>query len=138
VHAGRTRRENGYYCPEQVAQERTILGPAQRDGLLEGLAAQTSGWNVLANQVGFAPQDDAPRRFVTTHGGDTNNPQILMYDYNRGYVRVQLTSKFWRSDFRVVDSVRQPEAAARTLESWMVDNGQPGAFLPSGEPSAAV
>jgi alkaline phosphatase D len=208
--------ENGYYCPEQVAQERTILGAAQRDWLLEGLSAHTSGWNVLANQVGFAPQDDAERldrwRFfvdpwdgyvadrqrvlnhlkdntlyntvvitgdkhqhsvrnvpesylhidgpaiatefvgtsissgsdnhpdpITTHGGDANNPHILLNDYHRGYVRVELTRDTWRSDFRVVDTVRNPDTKnvpAWTLESWIVQNGEPGALPASGEPSA--
>jgi alkaline phosphatase D len=50
------------YCPTQLDPARTILGSQQRDWLFEGLAATpASGWNVLANQVGFAPQDDAPR-----------------------------------------------------------------------------
>jgi alkaline phosphatase D len=39
----------------------------QRDWLLEGLGTSGTNWNVLANQVGFAPQDDQPlpdrRRF---------------------------------------------------------------------------
>ena len=51
--------ENGFYCPGQVEPNRTILGAEQRDWLLKGLAdAPADGWNVLANQVGFAPQDN--------------------------------------------------------------------------------
>jgi alkaline phosphatase D len=51
--------ENGLYCPGQVDPNRTILGAEQRDWLLQGLIeAPREGWNVLANQVGFAPQDD--------------------------------------------------------------------------------
>jgi alkaline phosphatase D len=46
------------YCPVQLDPARSILGAEQRDWLFEGLlAAPASGWNVLANQVGFAPQD---------------------------------------------------------------------------------
>jgi alkaline phosphatase D len=46
------------YCPVQLDPSRTMLGEAQRDWLLDGLAAApTSGWNVLGNQVGFAAQD---------------------------------------------------------------------------------
>ena len=42
---------------------RSILGAEQRDWLFEGLAATpASGWNVLANQVGFAAQADRPQR----------------------------------------------------------------------------
>jgi alkaline phosphatase D len=45
------------YCPVQLDPTRSLLGAAQRDWLLEGLAAApASGWNILANQVGFAPQ----------------------------------------------------------------------------------
>src|SRR4051812_36005144 len=45
------------YCPTQLDPARTIMGAAQRDWLFAGLAATpASGWNVLANQVGFAPQ----------------------------------------------------------------------------------
>jgi alkaline phosphatase D len=193
------------YCPTQLDPARTILGSQQRDWLFEGLgAAPADGWNVLANQVGFAPQDDATRldrrRFfvdpwdgyvadrqrvldflkehrltntvvitgdkhqnsvrnvpesyvdiagpaiatefvgtsistggdsppASTHGGDPNNPHILLDDYHRGYVRVELDSETWRTDFRVVDTVRRREdVAAWTLETWMVQNGEPGAF----------
>ncbi len=45
------------YCPAQLDLTRTLLGSAQREWLFEGLAAApASGWNILANQVGFAPQ----------------------------------------------------------------------------------
>ena len=194
------------YCPTQLDPARTILGSQQRDWLFEGLAATpASGWNVLANQVGFAPQDDAPRldrrrffvdpwdgyvadrqrvldfleehglkntvvitgdkhqhsvrtvpesyldiggpaiatEFVGTsissggdddrdprHGGDLNNPHILLDDFHRGYVRVEIDRdrEAWRTDFRVVETVRRREnVAAWTLESWMVDRRQPGA-----------
>jgi len=207
------------YCPEALNPARTILGAEQRDWLFEGLAAApASGWNVLANQVGFAAQDDNPRlgrrlffrdswdgyvadrqrlldflkeldqkntvvitgdkhqnsvrnvaehyadpagpilttEFIGTsissdgddprrllppvHGGDPNNPHILLDDFHRGYVRVELDREHetWRSDFRVVDTVLQPDVPARTLESWIVHHGVPGAFLLSGEPSAAA
>ena len=45
------------YCPVQLDPTRTLLGAEQREWLFEGLAAApASGWNILANQVGFAPQ----------------------------------------------------------------------------------
>ena len=50
------------YCPGQLDPARTILGAEQRAWLLDGLAtAPAAGWNVLANQVGFAPQDELRR-----------------------------------------------------------------------------
>jgi alkaline phosphatase D len=50
------------YCLGQLDPARTILGAQQRDWLFEGLAgAPAGGWNVLANQVGFAAQVDLDR-----------------------------------------------------------------------------
>jgi alkaline phosphatase D len=45
------------YCPTALDQSRGILGTGQRDWLFEGLAGSGASWNVLANQVGFAPLD---------------------------------------------------------------------------------
>jgi alkaline phosphatase D len=196
------------YCPGQLDPARTILGAEQRAWLLDGLAgAPANGWNVLANQVGFAPQDltaGERRRFLpdgwdgyvadrqavldfvrerglsntvvitgdkhqssvrnvpadfrdiagravatefvgtsissgghdgrpTRRGGTADNPHILLDDYLRGYVRVDLTRDVWRTDFRTVASVLTPTADASTLESWAVLRGEPGAV-----PVAAV
>jgi alkaline phosphatase D len=45
------------YCPGVLDPSRGILGAAQRDWLFEGLVAPGAAWNVIANQVGFAPLD---------------------------------------------------------------------------------
>jgi alkaline phosphatase D len=55
------------YCEAALEPSRAILGEGQRDWLFDGLAAQgQQGWNVLANQVGFAPfyrVEDGGRRY---------------------------------------------------------------------------
>jgi alkaline phosphatase D len=61
--------ESGY-CPEQLDPTRAILGTAQREWLFEGLANSGAGWNVLANQVPFAPFDTAARLDRRTFGLD--------------------------------------------------------------------
>ena len=201
------------YCPVQLDPARSILGAEQRDWLFKGLAATpASGWNVLANQVGFAAQAYRPQRDVrgffvdswdgyardrqrvldflkerdlkntvvitgdkhqnsvrnvaerytdlagppittefvgtsiasggdtparTAHGGDPLNPHILFENFQRGYVRVELDQELWRSDFRVVETVRRREnVAASTLKRWIVQNGQPGALPATSEPPA--
>lgn len=51
-------------CAEHVDEERSILGATQRAWLLDGLAASTSRWNVLAQQVlmaRFRTFDDSGR-----------------------------------------------------------------------------
>jgi alkaline phosphatase D len=45
------------YCPPALDPERAILGAEQRTWLFEGLDSSTARWNVLANQVRFAPLD---------------------------------------------------------------------------------
>jgi alkaline phosphatase D len=45
------------YCPGALEETRGILGAEQRDWLFEGLAGSGTSWNVLANQVPFAPED---------------------------------------------------------------------------------
>ena len=62
------------YCPGEIDPARTILGTAQRDWLFEGLAGgPRGGWNVIANQVGFAPQatvDTTGKHFVLNDSWD--------------------------------------------------------------------
>jgi alkaline phosphatase D len=45
------------YCPDALDPARGMLGPTQREWLMDGLAGATTRWNVLANQVGFTPMD---------------------------------------------------------------------------------
>ena len=55
------------YCPAALEPSRSILGETQRTWLFDGLRAQGgTGWNVLANQVAFAPfyrVEQGARRF---------------------------------------------------------------------------
>jgi alkaline phosphatase D len=45
------------YCPGSLDPTRSILGEQQRTWLLDGLGTSTARWNVLANQIRFAPLD---------------------------------------------------------------------------------
>ena len=56
VHPAQREPVSGY-CPGALLDTRGILGAAQREWLFEGLAAPGKAWNVIANQVGFAPLD---------------------------------------------------------------------------------
>jgi alkaline phosphatase D len=43
------------YCAPALDPTRSILGAEQRDWLLDGLGTSGTAWNVIANQVPFAP-----------------------------------------------------------------------------------
>jgi alkaline phosphatase D len=62
-------RVNGY-CPDALDPTRTIEGDAQQAWLLEGLGESFAAWNVLANQVPFAPNDTNADPAVRAFGGE--------------------------------------------------------------------
>ena len=57
VSCTRAQRLTNGYCPAALDPARAILGEEQRTWLIDGLAGSTARWNVLANQVRFAPTD---------------------------------------------------------------------------------
>ncbi|MBX5460457.1 MAG: alkaline phosphatase D family protein [Steroidobacteraceae bacterium] len=58
------------YCPSALDTTRTITGNRQRDWLIEGLSRSRAQWNVLANQVPFAPNDTNADPAIRTFGGE--------------------------------------------------------------------
>jgi len=52
-----TEQLDSGYCPDAVLESRTILGTEQRNWLFEGIEHSSASWNILANQVPFAPHD---------------------------------------------------------------------------------
>jgi alkaline phosphatase D len=57
-----------------------------------------------------------------------DNPHIRFYDGSRrGYALATITPESWRTDFRVVEDVRDPESGSSTLASFVVEAGSPGA-----------
>ena len=68
VQCAPSARDPSGYCPDALSPDRSILGPVQREWLIDGLRSAGTSWNVLANQVAFAPIDTATsaaqRRFA--------------------------------------------------------------------------
>lgn len=58
------------YCPSALDATRTITGNRQRDWLVSGLGRSHAKWNVLANQVPFAPNDTNADPAIRTFGGE--------------------------------------------------------------------
>jgi alkaline phosphatase D len=58
------------YCPDALDPARTIVGDPQRDWLLDSLGRSRASWNVLANQVPFAPNNTSADPAIRTFGGE--------------------------------------------------------------------
>lgn len=63
---------------------------------------------------------------TTTYGENEDTPWWKFYNNNRGYVRCTLTSEEWRTDYRVVSTVTEPDASVSTLSSFVTQDGNPG------------
>lgn len=56
------------------------------------------------------------------------NPHVRFFEASRrGYALATLTPALWRTDFRVVEDVRDPRTTASTLASFVVEAGAAGA-----------
>lgn len=64
--------------------------------------------------------------YTTRFDGSPDNPHERFFNNNRGYVRCTLDRRLWRTDFRVVPTVRDPAAPVSTLASFVVEDGRPG------------
>jgi alkaline phosphatase D len=71
---------------------------------------------------------------TTVYGGTANEPYRRFYNDNRGYVRCTITPEQWKTDYRVVSGVEQPNGSVRTIASFVTDAGDPGAQLVSEQP----
>src|SRR5262249_11859686 len=74
---------------------------------------------------------DFPKVFVpvieANLGPTSRNPHILFFEgRHHGWVRCDVTPERWQSDFRIVDSILDPNAPASTAASWVVEDGVPG------------
>ncbi|MEH2365000.1 alkaline phosphatase D family protein [Nostoc sp.] len=81
--------------------------------------------------VGTSITSDFPTSFIApSQAALTNNPHTKFFDgAYRGYVRCNLTPKRWQTDYRVVSSIVDMNASVKTLATFVVQNGQPGAHL---------
>ena len=57
----------------------------------------------------------------------SENECVRFCNDQRGYVRLELTPKTLRADFRVVEYVTRPGSPIKTRASFVVEDGRPGA-----------
>ena len=55
------------------------------------------------------------------------NDFVQFYNSNRGYVSCELSPKQWVSHFRATPFVEKPGSPVKTVGSYVVEEGQPGA-----------
>lgn len=88
-----------------------------------------SSETVATEFVGTSISSSGDGSGMTTYGESANTPWEQFYNDNRGYVLCTVTSDEWQTDYRVVSTVSEPESPASTVESFVVENGNPGAKL---------
>jgi len=54
------------------------------------------------------------------------NPHVRFTNDQRGYARVELDRRQWRTDYRVVPYVKRPGAPVFTRQSFVIEAGRPG------------
>ena len=132
----RNRDPESGYCNSQIDPARGMLGAEQREWLHDGLARREAdtAWHVLANQVGFAPEDTRP-----TAGGFKR----FGFDSWDGYVheRQQLLDHLAAAERtnlvvitgdKHISSVREVPPSYRTVEGAAVATEFVGTSVSSG------
>ncbi len=56
------------------------------------------------------------------------NPQLRFFNNRRGYVRARITATELTADFRALDHVQRPGAAAETRATFVVEDRRPGLY----------
>jgi len=82
TQCARAAQDPSGYCPDALLDTRGILGATQREWLFEGLVGSGTSWNIIANQVAFAPHDrqDGPARLfiVDKWDGYVHDRQLVL------------------------------------------------------------
>ena len=86
---------------------------------------------VATEFMGTSISSDGDPDPASTEYERARNPHIIFRNNNRGYVRCTLTPDRWTSEYRIVDTVSQPQASTSTLATFVIENGLPGAKLAS-------
>lgn len=81
--------------------------------------------------VGTSISSDFPPQLIpVVRSSLINNPHTKFFNATfRGYIRCNLNRERWQSDYRVVSSIVDLNASIKTLASFVVENGQPGALV---------
>jgi alkaline phosphatase D len=86
---------------------------------------------VATELVGTSISSSPPRALIGSEPVvRAANPHVRWIDAaKRGYLRCELSPDAWRTDVRVVDTVRRPTAKVATAAAFVVESGRPGATI---------
>jgi alkaline phosphatase D len=70
---------------------------------------------------------DGASRNPTVDAYLPENPHVKFFNGQRGYISCDITPGRWQSYYRVVPSVTEPDSPLKTVATYVVENGKPGA-----------
>lgn len=88
------------------------LGPSEPSRV----AVEFVGTSISSGTHGYAQPGELAAMLA-------KNPHVKFYNGERGYVRCEVTSKSWRTDFQTVPYVNRPDAPLNTRASFLVEEG---------------
>lgn len=92
------------------------------------VSADPSSATVATEFVGTSISSSGPP-YEALMANMPNNPQIKFFDSRvRGYMSIDMDRDRMNTRYRAISDVRDPGAAVSTLNSWVVENGRPGAL----------
>ncbi|RKN55242.1 alkaline phosphatase [Micromonospora costi] len=106
-----------------------ITGDAHRNwvfNLKAGFSDPTSA-TLATEYLGTSISSGGDGPATTIYGPTADNPHMMFSNNQRGYMQVDVTPEQWRVDFRVSDTVLNPDAPMYTLATFVTDDGKPGA-----------
>jgi alkaline phosphatase D len=91
------------------------------------VSADPSSATVATEFVGTSISSSGPP-YDALMANMPNNPQIKFFDSRvRGYMSIDMDRDRMNTRYRAISDVRDPHAAVSTLNSWVVEDGRPGA-----------
>jgi alkaline phosphatase D len=92
------------------------------------VSADPSSATVATEFVGTSISSSGPP-YDALMANMPNNPQIKFFDSRvRGYMSIDMDRDRMNTRYRAISDVRDPRAAVSTLNSWVVEDGRPGAL----------
>ena len=119
----------GFIAEHRPSNPVVITGDAHRNWVFDLKAdfSDPSSETLATEYLGTSISSGGDTVPSTVYGPTADNPHLMFQNNQRGYIRVEVTPEQWRADFRVTDTVLQPDAPLYTLATFVTDDGKPGA-----------